>query len=115
MMIFFSSSFYIKKIKAQKLNYNLTTCYSSAQARYECFIKHHIGALERAKEIEANRRSISDAKEKLRIESVEALRKQQRKKSQEVQQQLEYSRSRNVSRKGEKYSITYGLVIEPGP
>ena len=115
MMIFVSTSFDAKEVEAQKLSSNLTNCYSSAQARYECFIKNHIGALERAKEIEMKRRSILDAKERLRMESIETLRKQQTKKSQELQQQLEYSRSRNLSRKGEKYSITYGLVKEPGP
>ena len=100
---------------AQKLTPELIACYQSAQARYECFMKQREGELERAKTIDALRRSILEAKEELRFELVNLEKKQRVKERKEMMKQVEISRSRNFSRKGEKYSINFGYVIEASP
>ena len=97
---------------AQKLTPELIACYQSAQARYECFMKQREGELERAKAIDALRRSILEAKEELRFELINREKKQRVKERKEKMKQVEISRSRNISHKGEKYSIIYGYVIE---
>ena len=61
------------------------------------------------------RRSVLDAKEDLRKEMISSPKKQREKNRQEIMKQVEASRSRNISHKGEKYSITYGYVIEVRP
>ena len=100
---------------AQKLTPELIACYQSAQARYECFLKQREGELERAKAIDALNNSILEAKEKLRFELVNSEKKQRVKERKEMMKQVEISRSRNISHKGEKYSINYGYVIEASP
>ena len=100
---------------AQKLTPELIACYQSAQARYECFMKQREGELERAKAIDALRRSILEAKEELRFELVNLEKKQRVKERKEMMKQVEISRSRNISHKGEKYSINYGYAIEASP
>ena len=100
---------------AQKLTPELIACYQSAQARYECFMKQREGELERAKVTDALRRSILEAKEELRFESVNREKKQRVKERKEIMKQVEISRSRNISHKGEKYSINFGYVIEASP
>ena len=100
---------------AQKLTPELISCYQSAQARYECFMKQREGELERAKAIDALRRSILEAKEELRFELVNLEKKQRVKERKEMMKQVEISRSRNISHKGEKYSINFGYVIEASP
>ena len=100
---------------AQKLTPELIACYQSAQARYECFMKQREGEMERAKTIAALRRSILEAKEKLRFELVNLEKKQRVKERKDMMKQVEISRSRNISHKGEKYSINYGYVIEASP
>ena len=100
---------------AQKLTPELIACYQSAQARYECFMKQREGILERAKAIDALRRSILEAKEELRFELINLEKKQRVKERKEMMKQVEISRSRNISHKGEKYSINFGYVIEASP
>ena len=100
---------------AQELTSELIDCYQSAQARYECFMKQREGELERAKAIDSLRRSILEAKEELRFELVNREKKQRVKERKEMMKQVEISRSRNISHKGEKYSINYGYVIEATP
>ena len=100
---------------AQKLTPELIACYQSAQARYECFMKQREGELERAKAIDALSSSILEAKEKLRFELVNLEKKQRVKERKEMMKQVEISRSRNISHKGEKYSINYGYVIDSSP
>ena len=100
---------------AQKLTPELISCYQSAQARYECFMKQREGELERAKSIDALRRSILEAKEELRFELINLEKKQRVKERKEMMKQVEISRSRNISHKGEKYSINYGYAIEASP
>ena len=100
---------------AQKLTPELIACYQSAQARYECFMKHREGQLERAKAIDALRRSILEAKEELRFELINLEKRQRVKERKEMMKQVEISRSRNISHKGEKYSINFGNVIEASP
>ena len=100
---------------AQNLTPELIACYQSAQARYECFMKQREGELARAKAIDALRRSILEAKEELRFELVNLEKKQRAKERKDMMKQVEISRSRNISHKGEKYSIIYGYVIEPLP
>ena len=100
---------------AQKLTPELIACYQSAQARYECFMKQREGELERAKAIDALRRSILEAKEELRFELVNLEKKQRVKERKEMMKQVEISRSRNISHKGEKYSMNYGYAIEASP
>ena len=93
---------------AQKLTPELFACYQSAQARYECFMKQREGILERAKAIDYSRRSILEAKEELRFDLVNREKKQRVKERKEMMKQVEKSRSRNISHKGEKYSINFG-------
>ena len=100
---------------AQKLTPELYACYQSVQARYECFMKQREGQLERAKAAEKLRRSILKAKEELRFELINIEKKQREKVRKEMMKQVEISRSRNISHKGEKYSIKYGYVIEASP
>ena len=100
---------------AQKLTPELIACYQSAQARYECFMKQREGELERAKAIDALRRSILEAKEELRFELVNLVKKQRAKERKDMMKQVEISRSRNISHKGEKFSINYGYSIEASP
>ncbi|MDC0229354.1 hypothetical protein OAK48_00115 [Deltaproteobacteria bacterium] len=100
---------------AQKLTPELIACYQSAQARYECFLKQREGELERAKAIDALRRSILEAKEKIRFELINLEKKQRVKERKQMMKQVEISRSRNISHKGEKYSINFGYVFEASP
>ena len=100
---------------AQKLRPELIACYQSAQARYDCFMKQREGELERAKAIDALRRSILKAKEELRFELINLEKKQRVNERKEMMKQVEIARSRNISHKGEKYSINYGYVIEASP
>ena len=101
---------------AQKLTAEVIACNVSVQARYECFIKERTDSLQIAKELSVKRRAILDAKEKLRKELIEKPNKQRKKiNRQEIMEQVEYSRSRNISHKGERYSITYGYVFESSP
>ena len=100
---------------AQKLTPELIACNQSAQARFKCFMKQREGELERAKAIDALRRSILKAKEELRFELVNREKKQRLKERKDMMKQVEISRSRNISHKGEKYSINYGYVIEASP
>ena len=100
---------------AQKLTPELIACYQSAQARYDCFMKQREGELERAKAIDALRRSILEAKEELRFELINREKKQRVKERREMIKQVQKSRSRNISHKGEKYSINYGYVIDSSP
>ena len=78
-------------------------------------MKQREGELERAKVIDALRRSILEAKEELRFELVNREKKQRLKERKKMMKQVEISRSRNISHKGEKYSINYGYVIEASP
>ena len=102
-------------VSAQNLTPEILACYQSAQARYACFIKRRKGELERAIEMETYRRSVLDAKEDMRKKMISSAKKQREKNRQEIMKQIEASRSRNISHEGEKYSITYGYVIEVRP
>ena len=102
-------------VSAQNLTSEILACYHSAQARYACYIKRREGELERAKEMETYRLFVLDAKEDLRKEMISSPKKQREKNRKEIMKQIEVSRSRNISHKGEKYSITYGYVIEVRP
>ena len=105
----------ISNLFAQKPKPELIACHQSAQARYECFMKQREGELERAKAIDALRRSILEAKEELRFELVNLEKKQRAKERKDMMKKVEISRKRNISHKGEKYSIIYGYVIEATP
>ncbi len=63
----------------------------------------------------AYRHSVLDAKADLREEMISNPKKQREKNRQEIMKQIEASRSRNISHKGERYSVTYGYVIEVRP
>ena len=102
----------ISNLFAQKLTPELIACYQSAQARYDCFMKQREGELARAKAINALRSSILEAKEELRFELINREKKQSEKDRKEMMKQVEISRSRNISHKGEKYSINFGYIIE---
>ena len=71
--------------------------------------------MQRAKAFDALRRSIAEAKEKLRFEIINREKKQREIDRKEMMKQVEISRSRNISHKGEKYSINYGYAIEASP
>ena len=78
-------------------------------------MKQREGELEKAKAIDALRRSIHEAKEELRLELVNLEKKQRVKQRKEMMKQVEISRLRNISHKGEKYSINFGYVVEASP
>ena len=105
----------LSNLLAQKLKSELFACYQSAQARYECFLEQRDGQLERAKAIDASRQSILEAKEALRFELTNLEKKKREKEKKEMMKKIEISRSRNISHKGEKYSINFGYVIEASP
>ncbi|MBC8260081.1 MAG: hypothetical protein H8E38_13785 [SAR324 cluster bacterium] len=102
-------------VSAQYLSPEIIACYKSVQARYACFNKRREGEFEKAKEREANRRSILEAKMKLRLELLPQPKQQRENKRQEITKIIEASRSRNISHKGERYSLTYGHVLEIHP
>ncbi|MEC9460060.1 MAG: hypothetical protein VYD14_02505 [SAR324 cluster bacterium] len=112
-----STSASAQNLAAKAIVCNSSKWESNAQARYECFIKKRTGSsLEHAKELAATRLVVLEAKEKLRFELNESPKKERKKiNRQEIMQQVEYSRSRNISHKGERYSITYGYVLELRP
>jgi hypothetical protein len=112
-----STSASAQNLAAKAIACNSSKWESNAQARYECFIKKRTGSsLEHAKELAATRLVVLEAKEKLRFELNESPKKERKKiNRQEIMQQVEYSRSRNISHKGERYSITYGYVLELRP
>ncbi|MEC9012448.1 MAG: hypothetical protein VYA87_08405 [SAR324 cluster bacterium] len=112
-----STSASAQNLAAKAIACNSSKWESNAQARYECFIKKRTGSsLEHAKELAATRLVVLEAKEKLRFELNESPKKERKKiNRQEIMQQVEYSRSRNNSHKGERYSITYGYVLELRP
>ena len=96
----------------------LSTLDSQKKIRQEAYFKfkERMGSLENAKAIAITRKSILEEQENLRLELNESPKKQRKKiNRQEIMQQVEYSRSRNISHKGEQYSITYGYVLEPRP
>ena len=78
-------------------------------------MKQREGQLERAKKIDALRRSILEAKEEIRFELINREKRQREKVRKEMMKQIEIARSRNISHKGEKYSINFGYVIEASP
>ena len=102
-------------VSAQNIISEISACYASEQARYACFIKERESEFTRAKEMEALRRSVRETKEELLLESNQRSKKQLEKNRRELIKQIKYSRSRNVSHKGEKYSLTYGYVVELKP
>ena len=102
-------------VSAQNIISEISACYESEQARYACFMKEREGEFERAKEMEAFRRSVRETKEELLLESNQRSKKQLEKKHRELIKQIKYSRSRNISHKGEKYFLTYGYVVELKP
>ena len=96
----------------------LSTLDSQKKIRQEAYFKfkERMGSLENVKAIAITRKSILEEQEKLRLELNENPKKQRKKiNRQEIMQQVEYSRSRNISHKGERYSITYGYVLELSP
>ncbi|GIR15803.1 MAG: hypothetical protein CM15mP28_2730 [Pseudomonadota bacterium] len=69
--------------------------------------------LERARERAEQRRAILESQVAARLEkevSPTEIRDLQR---EEIRKLVEASRKRNVSHRGEKYSLTYGFVLEP--
>ena len=69
--------------------------------------------LERARERAEQRNAILESQTAARLEkevSPTEIRDLQR---EEIRKLVEASRKRNVSHRGEKYSLTYGFVLEP--
>ena len=63
MIPFWNSVSVFISVSAQNLTPEILACSESAQARYACFKKGRKGEFERAKEMEAIRRSARDTKE----------------------------------------------------
>ena len=100
-------------LQAQAVNSETQSCYSSAEARYRCFNSRFSGMLERARERAEQRKAILESQAAARLEkevSPTEIRDLQR---EEIRKLVEASRKRNVSHRGEKYSLTYGFVLEP--
>ncbi len=68
---------------------------------------------ERGKQREEQRRSIMEAKAAKRLELQPSPSAQKDIEREEIRKLVEASRKRNVSHRGEKYSLTYGFVLEP--
>ena len=101
------------QIFAQDLISGTKSCYASAENRYRCFAARYDGMLERAKERAEQRNTILESQANARLEievSPTEIRDLQR---EEMRKLIEASRKRNVSHRGEKYSLTYGFVLEP--
>ena len=75
-------------VLAQNFSQEISPCYESAQARYACFIQARKGEFERAKEIEAFRRSVREKKEELHLESLQLSKKQFEKNQKEIMKQI---------------------------
>ena len=102
-----------KYLQAQAVNSETQSCYSSAEARYRCFNSRFSVMLERARERAEQRKAILESQAAARFEkevSPTEIRDLQR---EEIRKLVEASRKRNVSHRGEKYSLTYGFVLEP--
>ena len=100
-------------LQAQVVNSETQSCYSSAEARYRCFNSRFSSMLERARERAEQRKAIIESQAAARLEkevSPTEIRDLQR---EEIRKLVEASRKRNVSHRGEKYSLTYGFVLEP--
>ena len=100
-------------LKAQVANSETKSCYSSSEARYRCFNSRFSGMLERVRERAEQRKAILESQAAARLEkevSSTEIRDLQR---EEIRKLVEASRKRNVSHRGEKYSLTYGFVLEP--
>ena len=89
------------------------SCYVSKEARYKCFMQRHTGSMEHAKAEEARKRAIEEAQSALVAEKIDIHKARREKNRQEIMQQVQASRARNISHRGEKYSLTYGFVLEP--
>ena len=101
------------QVFAQEVNSGIKSCYATAEDRYRCFAARYDGMFERAKERAEQRKTILESQANARLEkevSPTEIRDLQR---EEMRKLIEASRKRNVSHRGEKYSLTYGFVLEP--
>ena len=101
------------QVFAQEVNSGIKSCYTTAEDRYRCFAARYDGMFERAKERAEQRKTILESQANVRLEkevSPTEIRDLQR---EEMRKLIEASRKRNVSHRGEKYSLTYGFVLEP--
>ena len=101
------------QVFAQEVNSGIKSCYATTEDRYRCFAARYDGMFERAIERAEQRKTILESQANVRLEkevSPTEIRDLQR---EEMRKLIEASRKRNVSHRGEKYSLTYGFVLEP--
>ena len=98
---------------AQNFSKAFLKCYETDQARFQCYATRFSNLLERAKERAELRQSILEAQASKRLELQVPLSARREIDREEIRKLVEASLKRNVSHQGEKYSLTYGFVLEP--
>ena len=101
------------QVFAQEVNSGIKSCYATAEDRYRCFAARYDGMLERAKERAEQRKTILESQANARLEKEVSPTEMRDLQREEMRKLIEASRKRNVSHRGEKYSLTYGFVLEP--
>ena len=105
--------FFSQQVFTQGANSEIQSCYATAEDRYRCYVVRYNGLLERARDRSEQRNTILESQAAARLEkevSPTEIRDLQR---EEMRKLIDASRKRNVSHRGEKYSLTYGFILEP--
>ena len=100
-------------VYAQDANSKIQSCYANAEARYLCYAARFDGLLKRALEQAEQRKLILESQAAARLEKEVSSTEMRDLQKEEMKKLIEASRKRNVSHRGEKYSLTYGFVLEP--
>ena len=108
LMLLLSHSVY-----AQGANSKIQSCYANAEARYRCYAARFDVLLNRALERAEQRESILESQAAARLDKEVSPNEISELQREEMRKLIEASRKRNVSHRGEKYSLTYGFVLEP--
>jgi hypothetical protein len=98
---------------AQETNFKIQSCYATDKARYRCYATRFDGLLKRAQERAEQRKSILESQAAARLEKEVSPTEVRELQREEMRKLVEASRKRNISHQGEKYSLTYGFVLEP--
>ena len=90
----------------------LEPCYASDQARYQCYLARIANWLAEAKERKAAQEAAAEQRrQSILVVTPDPKLKRQRER-QEIKQIAEAARQRNVSHAGQRYSLTYGIILE---
>ena len=85
----------------------------SSQETYQCFIARQNQSLTKGQESQGQESKSQQEKEKRSETKIKSVEDEDKKQAEQLKQIAERSRKQNVSRKGQKYKVTYGRAIEP--